>query len=147
MSEIREILVPVDFSPDSDRALAYAAELAASLGSRLHLLHAHHVPPLAATPYGSALPQSVWDELRASVRAELEERREKLAAQGLQATAHLATGVASEAIREAAGEVGADLIVMGTRGRSGLAHVLLGSVAERTLRTAPCPVLTVKEGD
>jgi universal stress protein A len=144
---IRAILVPVDFSPDSDRALGYAAELASALGSRLHLLHAYHVPSLAAAPYGSSLPQSVWDELRDAARSELEERREKLVARGLDARAHLTTGVASEAIREAAVELGADLIVMGTRGRTGLAHVLLGSVAERTLRTAPCPVLTVKESD
>jgi universal stress protein A len=144
---IRVILVPVDFSPDSDRALAYAADLASALGAHLHLLHAYHLPPLAAAPYGSSLPQSVWDELRDAARAELEERREKLVGRGLEAQAHLTTGMASEAIREAAAEVGADLIVMGTRGRTGLAHVLLGSVAERTLRTAPCPVLTVKEND
>jgi nucleotide-binding universal stress UspA family protein len=145
MSAIRTILVPLDFSPDSDRALDVAADLASLFGAELHLLHAHHVPALALSPYGAAIPQGVWDDLREGARRELEERRTKLAARELDAQAHLATGPASDVICESARDLGADLVVMGTRGRSGFAHVLLGSVAERTLRAAPCPVLTVKE--
>jgi nucleotide-binding universal stress UspA family protein len=144
VSAIRTILVAVDFSPDSDRALEVAADLATTFGARLHLVHAYYVPALALSPYGAAVPQGVWDDLRSGARRELEARREKLAARNLGAEAHLTTGPVSDAICESARELGADLLVMGTRGRTGLAHVLLGSVAERTLRGAPCPVLTVK---
>jgi universal stress protein A len=145
MKAIRTILVPLDFSSNSDHALDVAADLATLFGASLHLLHAQHVPALAMSPYGAALPQGVWDELREGARRELEERRARVAARDLEAHAHLATGQPSGAIQQSARELGADLIVIGTRGRTGLAHVLLGSVAERTLRTATCPVLTVKE--
>jgi universal stress protein A len=142
----RTILVPIDFSSNSDRALDYAAGVAEVFGSTLHLLHAYHLPSMATSPHDYAVPPAVWDGVREAARRELEERREKVEARGLQVEAHLARGIASDAIRAAAEKLGADLIVMGTRGRTGLAHVLLGSVAERTLRSAPCPVLTVREG-
>ena len=64
---------------------------------------------------------------------------------GLVAMAHLAELPPAQAITQTAEEIGADVIVMGTRGLAGLKHVLLGSVAERTIRTAPCPVITIKE--
>ncbi len=64
--------------------------------------------------------------------------------EGIQCESHLIAQTPSAAIVEAAEQIGADLIVMGTRGLSGLKHILLGSVAERTVRVAPCPVMTVK---
>ena len=83
--------------------------------------------------------------MRDAALEQLEELRQKVAADGVEAAAHMREGTAAEAISSAANDLGVDLIVMGTRGLTGLKHVLLGSVAERTIRVAPCPVLTVKD--
>ena len=85
-----------------------------------------------------------WSTPAQAAARRLEEWREKAAADGVEAEARLSANLPSMGITDAATEEKADLIVMGTRGLSGIKHVLLGSVAERTLRTAPCPVLTVK---
>ena len=95
------------------------------------------------TPYHLALPMSVIEGVRDAAREQLEERREKLASAGVEADARLSEGIAAEAIVAAATDLNADLVVMGTRGHTGLKHVLLGSVAERTVRHAACPVLTL----
>ena len=81
--------------------------------------------------------------MRDAARERLEELREKGTAEGVEIAVHLREGNSAEGISAAANEIGADLIVMGTRGNTGLKHVLLGSVAERTIRLAPCPVLTL----
>jgi nucleotide-binding universal stress UspA family protein len=86
----------------------------------------------------------MWTRVREAAARKLEGILQRLETEGVDAQLHLCPGYAALAINETAEEVGADLIVMGTRGRSGLAHVLLGSVAERTLRRAPCPVVTVR---
>lgn len=142
---IRNILAAVDFSGSSDAAGAVAADLAAAFGARLHLVHVYDVPLIEMTPYHFAVPQSVWDDVRKAARERLEKVRSELAGRGVEVEARLAEGTPAEAIGDAARELGADLLVIGTRGHTGLTHALLGSVAERTLRTAPCPVLTVKE--
>jgi len=140
----RRILVPIDFSDHSDRALETARELAKAFEAKLLLLHCYQVSPGAVSPYGIVLPESFDREVREAAARRLEEWREKAAADGIDAEALLASSYPSMGIADAASEQKADLIVMGTRGLSGIKHVLLGSVAERTLRTAPCPVLTVK---
>jgi nucleotide-binding universal stress UspA family protein len=140
----QSILVPLDFSAHSDRALASAKGLAKTFGARLHLLHAYHLPVHVAMPDQIIIPQDFWTSVREAARSKLEEVRKSVAAEGIQVEAHLVEMPAAEAIQQAAERLGADLIVMGTRGLTGLKHVLLGSVAERTLRTARCPVLTVK---
>lgn len=144
MRPVRTILVAVDFSPSSAEALERALDLAADLDAAIHLVHAYDVPLVELTPYHFAIPQSVWDGVREAAEAQLAELRDKLVGRGVEATPHLAEGPAPEAIVATAGDLGADLIVMGTRGHSRLAHALLGSVAERTLRRAHCPVLTVR---
>ncbi len=151
MTSFRTILVPTDFSAHSAKALATATELAKVFGSKLHLLHSYsYWLPMqgGATPYGFTLPGSVWEGVRDASGRKLEELREKTAAEGLEVEAHLTQALPSEAIASTAETLGVDLIVIGTRGNRGLKHVLLGSVASRTIRIAPCPVLTVKgDGD
>ena len=144
MGFFRKLLVPLDFSKHSDAALALAIELAKEHGAEIHLVHAYELPAAVTMAYGVAIPQAVWDGVQEAALARLEEGRKRVEAAGLKGSTHLATAPAADAVAQAAETFGADLIVMGTRGLTGLKHVLLGSVAERTIRTAPCPVLTVK---
>jgi len=144
VGHFRKILVPLDFSKHADAALDLAIELAKEQGAEIHLVHAYELPTAVTMAYGVAIPQAVWDGIQEAAVARLDEGRTRVEAAGLRAKTHLATAPAADAITSAAATIGADLIVMGTRGLGGLKHVLLGSVAERTIRTAPCPVLTVK---
>lgn len=147
MARFQKILVPVDFSEHSAKALNVAIDLAKAFGGKLELLHCYQVQPAGVSPYGIVLPESFDREIREAAARQLAEWREKVTAQGVEAEANLSAMFPSLAISETASEIGADLIVMGTRGLSGIKHVLLGSVAERTLRAAHCPVLTVKSDD
>lgn len=144
MSGFRKIVVPLDFSEHAARAFEVAVDLAKAFGSEVVLLHCYQISPAAVSPYGIVLPEGIDLELREAAGRKLDEWREKGAAEGVSIEARLSTLVPSLGISDTAEEVGADLIVMGTRGLSGIKHVLLGSVAERTVRIAPCPVLTVK---
>jgi nucleotide-binding universal stress UspA family protein len=144
--EIRRILVPVDFSEHSQRALDEAISLALVFGADVDLLHSYQIHPLAFDPYGVVVPETFERDLRIAARQRLCEWRDKVSSGGCKGQDHLTLHFPSEAIVETAKRSGADLIVMGTRGLTGLKHAFLGSVAERTIRTAPCPVLTVKSG-
>lgn len=144
MLEIRRILVPVDFSEHAERAVEMAVSLARSFGATVHLLHCYQIHVGGVSPYGLVIPESLDREVREAAERKLAGWRDKVAAQGVEVRADVTPIFPSEAISAQAREIGADLIVMGTRGLTGLRHVLLGSVAERTLRLAPCPVLTVK---
>jgi nucleotide-binding universal stress UspA family protein len=93
------------------------------------------------------IPESFDRECREAAERETKQWAEKAKAAGIEVKTTVTPSAPADAITLAAEETGADLIVMGSRGLTGLKHVLLGSVAERTLRTAPCPVLTVKEND
>lgn len=144
MSDYRTILVPYDFSAHSRVALAEASELATRLDAELHLVHVIQPPTFTYGHgiYGAAAPPVNMPELREAALRALRE-----VAQGLpgKAKTHVVEGSGiADMIHEAAKQVSADLIVMGTHGRTGLAHAFLGSVTERTLRRAPCPVLTVQ---
>ncbi len=147
MEEFRKILVPVDFSEHSARALEHAKGLAKVFAAELHLLHCYPINVGAVLPYGIVIPESLEHDVRKAALERLAEWREKVSAEGIAVQEHITPQVPFEAIAATAEQLGADLIVMGTRGLTGLKHVLLGSVAERTLRIAPCPVLTVKDGD
>ena len=146
MTRITRILVPTDFSPTADAALDYAFGLAERFGASLQLLHVLDDPfvfeGMSAEAYIAEAPV-----LRSAMLADA---REKLAhrAGPRQARVHTDTevlfGHGARTIAEYAAERDVDLIVMGTHGRTGFAHLLLGSVAERLVRTAPCPVLTVR---
>ena len=140
------ILVPTDFSPPSNAALDYARAVATRFGASLHLLY------VADDPYRAALAAEVYvpeveglrDEIIASAVSRLKEQLTVADATALHATTAAIIGTPAWTIVDYAGANDIDLIVMGTHGRGGMAHLLVGSVAERVLRTAPCPVLTVR---
>jgi len=146
MSRFRSILVPLDFSAHADAALELAIELAREAGATVHLFHAYGIPLGAIPPYGVAIPEGLLVGVRDAAARQLEKAAQKVEDAGLKCETHLLhASPPSDGIVEGARSVGADLIVMGTRGLTGLQHVLLGSVAERTVRLAHCPVLTVPD--
>jgi nucleotide-binding universal stress UspA family protein len=138
MIVLRNILVAMDFEPASDAALKYGRALARTFGARLHLLH------VAENDF---LRPSVTDPrvLNTALARRLSERltAEDLADRGACARLEVADRPA-DAITGYAKREHIDLIVMGTHGRTGVTHMLTGSVAEHVVRTAPCPVLTVR---
>lgn len=140
----RTILTAVDFSECSDAALDMAIGLARTFGAALHVVHSFELPIPAVSPYEVAIPDAFLEEARKAAQRRLEQAGERVRGQGLEVSTHLAEGSPSPAIVRVAEEVGADLIVMGTHGHTGFKHLVLGSVAERTQRHAPCSVLTVK---
>lgn len=141
---MKRILVAIDFSSHSDLALDLAVEFAKKFDAKLDLLHVFDLPIPVVNPYEIAVPPAYVKDAEESARQKLEERRVKVAAAGVETEAHLASAPIATAITEAASETNADLVVVGTHGHTGLKHALLGSVAERIVRHAPCPVLTVK---
>jgi nucleotide-binding universal stress UspA family protein len=145
--KLGSILVPYDFSSHSEAALKRAVDLAKASKARLHLLHAYAWPVNGVMPYDMVMPAGVWDAIREGTLEKLEEVRKGVAQQGVSAECEASSLLPVEAIGEAAARVHADLIVLGTRGLTGVKHIVLGSVAERTVRLAPCPVLAVKDGD
>jgi nucleotide-binding universal stress UspA family protein len=141
------ILVPTDFSPCSDAALGCARQMAARVRTSICLLHVIDHPATGAT-FGSELcaPASVEtrQDLVANARIELGGRMLADSRSRVATTADIVFGASAAMISAYAADHAFDMIVMGTHGRSGLAHLLMGSVAESVIRTAPCPVLTVK---
>lgn len=144
MSRFRTLLVPLDFSDHANAALEVAVDLARASGGTIHLVHAYEVPLGAIPPYGVALPETLLTQVRDAAARRLDKAAQKVEAAGVACEIHVLHGPAADAIAEEAKRLGVDLVVMGTRGLTGLKHVLLGSVAERTVRVAPCPVLTVR---
>jgi nucleotide-binding universal stress UspA family protein len=145
MAEYRLILSPVDFSQTSQRAFETALDLAARLNAEVRVMHVYQLP-------ASALPEGVLQtphDLEATVEEELRKRLDEFVEQstpkGVTVSTGLCEGVPYVEITRAAQELGADMIVIGTHGRTGLAHLMLGSVAERVLRTSEIPVLTVRQ--
>ncbi len=143
-AKFARILAPIDFSKQGEAAVAVAIEVALEHQGSVDLLHAYDLPAGVAMGYGGAIPQSVWDGIEAGARASLEKACEPLKSAGVPFQTHLVVGPATDAILATAKSEHADLIVMGTHGRRGFHHLLLGSVAERTLRLASCPVLTIR---
>jgi nucleotide-binding universal stress UspA family protein len=145
--KIRIILVATDFSDDANAALEAASELAKLCGSELKLLHAYHVDiPAIYGRFGGdfVIPQNILEPIRQAAEASIQALVEGEAAKGTDVRGRAVMEHASRAILDEAERLPADLIVMGTRGLTGLKHVLVGSTAERVVRLATCPVLTVK---
>ena len=147
MPTIATILVATDFSEASDAALSYAKSLAKAFGATIHVLHV--LEDLAAHAwttevYVAALP-GVHEEMEKQARERLDATLTPDERDAYKATLTLRTGSAFVEIVRHAREIKADLLVMGTHGRGAIAHMLLGSVAERVVRKAPCPVLTVRQ--
>jgi nucleotide-binding universal stress UspA family protein len=139
---IQRILVGHDFGDAAHAALAYALDLAEKLDARVTVVHAYEVP-VYGFPEGIALTTDVTGQIRAASVEALDGVVQRAARPRVDVHGMLRQGPAWSEITTAAAEMHADLIVVGTHGRRGLAHALLGSVAEKVVRTAPCPVLTV----
>lgn len=138
MVVVKNILVAIDFDETSDAALAYARSLARTFGARLHVMHVMEnlfLRPTANDPRDieSGTARTLADRLS-------EEERQTL---GVVSVLRKSEAPADEIVKYA-DEEAIDLIVIGTHGRSGVAHLLMGSVAEKVVRAAPCPVLTVR---
>jgi len=140
---MKRILVATDFSPHADRALEWAAALARRFSADLEITTSVYVVPFAAVPPGYAMPPDYLRGVRDAADRRLAELTTRLSGEGVRAHYTLLHEDPSSGICALAREIGADLLALGTRGRGGLAHVLLGSVAERVARLAPCPVLTL----
>lgn len=134
---MQHFLVPLDFSVHSDYALAYAIFLAKQLQARLTLLHVIYLPSLLIT--ARLTPYMTEEEAEAKVL--LITALQRVDQAGLQGDWQIVYGVPWTQITTMAAALQTDLIIMGSHGRTGLQHALLGSVAERVLRLAPCHVL------
>jgi len=147
MSDYRTFVVPYDFSPHSAAALYTATDLARRLNAGIHLVHAIQTPIYAYGYGGASAPPPVIDmeKVQESALGSLREVAAKIRDFPGTVDLHVVEGAGlADTLCQLAEKLDADLIVMGTHGRTGLSHVFLGSVAERTLRRAPCPVLTVQ---
>ena len=145
MTTAQRLLVPVDFSEYANQAVEYAIGLASKLGVRLTLLHVIQSLPLAGIDMGVTLPYAYIQDLEAEITNRMQAYLERVTAAGLEGEIAVVHGVPFQEILETAKTQQVDLIVMGTHGRTGLQHVLLGSVAEKVVRLAPCPVLVVRQ--
>jgi len=138
------ILVPTDGSEPAGAAVEHAIDLASATGATLHALSVVDSAAYASLDVSS---QSVLDSLEDRAAEATESIAETAADAGVDTVTEVSVGTPHEQITEYADAVGADLIVMGTHGRTGLDRVLLGSVTERVIRGGPCPVLTVRAAE
>lgn len=142
--QIRRILVPTDFSAPSKQAIAYAFELAQTLGAALVLLHVIEELP----SYVGFLPPEetikAMEELAGRARLDLAQMAAQAQDGKVEVTCQAVVGVPAPKIIEVAQEMKANMIVIATHGRTGFRHFVMGSVAEHVVRTAPCPVLTIR---
>jgi nucleotide-binding universal stress UspA family protein len=144
----QRFLVPVDCSEDANQALEYAIALASTLCARVILLHVMQSPPWGGVDMDVTLPHAYSQfiqHLEAEVTHRMQACLERVNARGLEGEIAVIHGVPFQEILDTAKKQQVDLIIMGTHGRTGLQHVLLGSVAEKVVRLAPCPVLVVRQ--
>ena len=146
MKPPRNIVVGTDFSPASRPAFRRAVEMAAANGASLWIAHVFAAPvPLGMEGY--VLPRT-YDDIALAIRKDAQKRLLRLLSfarrAGVRARSLVLNGVTHEALNRSARRYRADLMVLGTHGRSGLARIFVGSVASRVVATAPCPVLTVR---
>lgn len=142
----KNILVPTDLSEGAEEALDYACELATKIGATVHLLNVIGIPALGVPELGVALTSTMIDSIIEENQNAIDALANAKRAAGcaLIGNVLLKTGDARDVIDQTAKELDADLIIMGTHGRRGFSRMLLGSVAESVVRTAPCAVLTVR---
>jgi universal stress protein A len=145
MIYFKKILCPIDYSECSAKALRYASGMALKDSARLYLMH---VVDKRVFDYGGpayeAMPAPDPDAV-ARLEGKLKESVPKEVVGDIQIETLVTTGIPVEEILKAARDKEVDVIVMGTHGRTGLAHTVMGSVAENVVRYAPCPVLTVRQ--
>lgn len=140
----KNILVPTDLSEGAEAALDYACDLAAKLEATVHLVHVIAIPALGIPELGVAVTSTMIDQLIAENQTAIEALADSHRGKAVIGEVLLRTGDPRDVIDQTADQLGIDLIVMGTHGRRGITRALLGSVAETVVRSAPCPVLTVR---
>jgi nucleotide-binding universal stress UspA family protein len=137
----RKVLFATDFSDASDEAIDRAIEMARQAGAEVEIMH---VLELAEEfPFGTTYFEADYGALYANIDLQLSQRAERFRQAGVACETKILEGSAATEIAERGRKIGAELIVVGTHGRGGLAHAMLGSVAERVVRRASCPVLAV----
>lgn len=146
MASFKRILVPVDFSDASKRALSTALGLAGELGAEIKVIHIHQVQTQYMIEGGLYAPELDEDELMEKRKKELDKFVEEHQ-RDVSLSKEVRAGLPEREILQIAREFKADLIVMGTHGRTGLSHLLLGSVTENVLRHAEAPILSVRQPD
>jgi universal stress protein A len=141
---IRHILAPTDFSDHSKQALRDAFELAQTFGATLALLHVVEPSPYLGEFTPPTMGADLLGDLERQARAALAQMLPEAQQAPIEVTRSVVMGSPLRKIVETAEAEHVDLIVMATHGRTGLGHLLIGSVTERVVRTAPCPVLTIR---
>jgi len=142
--DIRLILVPIDFSDQAAAVIDWATHMAEQHSSKIQLLHVYHLPVEFQQLEGAYLPPDFWSNVKREAEQQLASHSQEIRTHQVEVEALVREGYPASVIVEAAESHGADLIVIGTHGHTGLKHLLLGSIAERVVQKAPCPVLTVK---
>jgi nucleotide-binding universal stress UspA family protein len=148
---LKKILVPVDFSEGAEPAIAMAAMMARKFGASVELLHVWQPPPLVPLPVvvvpssPESQPINLEELARSTAGTQMKDLATRLRDQGVtEVQSRVAIGTPAHEIVDLAELGHFDLVVMGTHGRGGIAHAVLGSVAEKVVRRAKCPVLTVR---
>ena len=144
---IRKILCPIDFSQHAELVVEWAIHLAQEHDSEVLLLHAYHLPVEFQQLEGAYLPADFWESVKEEAERSLAIYAESARAMSVSVREIVREGYPASVIQEEAREENADMIVMGSRGLSGLKHLLLGSIAERVVQKAHCPVLTLNHPD
>lgn len=144
---IRKVFVPIDFSTRSRLTADYARTLASSLGATIHLIHVLEQPFTSGPPYNFHLPDTPVrrEQLYQRARARLGELANTFRVDDIETSVEVRFGSALDEILEAAVDYGADVIVMGSQGRSALHQLIAGGVSDEVIRRAPCPVLAVRD--
>ena len=145
MNKYRRLLCPVDFSDISKNAFQIAIDLAVLFKADLHVMHVFQMPASAIPEGIYDIPDDMEDKVKSHLSKKLDEFIKNYPTQEINITTGLYAGFPHDEIIKSADETNADMIVMGTHGRTGFSHVLLGSVAERVIRTSDIPVLTVRK--
>jgi nucleotide-binding universal stress UspA family protein len=145
MTELVRILVPTDFTETSDHAIDWALGLAGKLGAGVTVMHAYELPIIGFPDGAIIATPEIASHIADASRAALDSAVKRLASRGIVVESILREGVIWEEINAVAESIHADLIVIGTHGRKGLARALLGSVAENVIRTATRPVVSIRD--
>jgi len=146
MISLKAILFPTDFSPFADHALKYAASFAKEYGAKLHILHV--IEDLTNVSYFEVfqvpLPANFLRDVEAMAQKQMDDLMGRDILDGLQVEPMMRRGVPYVEILAAAAELEIDLITIATHGRTGLQQIIFGSTAEKVVRNAPCPVLSIR---
>ena len=142
--DIELILVPIDFSDQAHAVIEWATHMAEEHSSKILLLHVYHLPVEFQQLEGAYLPPDFWSNVKQEAEQQLASHCQQIRKHDVEVEALVREGYPATIIVEEAESHESDLIVIGTHGHTGLKHLLLGSIAERVVQKAPCPVLTVK---